>query len=241
LACEGAKPVVAIYSSFLQRAYDQLIHDVALQNLDVLFAIDRAGLVGPDGATHSGSFDLSFLRCIPNMVIMAPSDERECRIMLSTGFHYPGPAAVRYPRGSGTGIAAGNDLETLPLGKARVMRRGNTLVLLAFGSVLPAAAQIAEILNATLVDMRFVKPLDEGLLRELAGSHARFVTIEDNAVMGGAGSAVSEFFRHEAIAVDLLQLGLPDRYQEHASREELLAEAGIDSNAIQAAIAARWA
>jgi len=241
LACEGAQPVVAIYSSFLQRAYDQLIHDVALQNLDVLFAIDRAGLVGPDGATHSGSFDLSFLRCIPNMVIMAPSDERECRMMLSTGFHYPGPAAVRYPRGSGTGIAAGNDLETLPLGKARVMRRGNTLVLLAFGSVLPAAAQIAEILNATLVDMRFVKPLDEGLLRELAGSHARFVTIEDNAVMGGAGSAVSEFFRHEAIAVDLLQLGLPDRYQEHASREELLAEAGIDSNAIQAAIAARWA
>jgi len=241
LACEGAKPVVAIYSSFLQRAYDQLIHDVALQNLDVLFAIDRAGLVGPDGATHSGSFDLSFLRCIPNMVIMAPSDERECRMMLSTGFHYPGPAAVRYPRGSGTGIAAGNDLETLPLGKARVMRRGNTLVLLAFGSVLPAAAEIAEILNATLVDMRFVKPLDEGLLRELAGSHARFVTIEDNAVMGGAGSAVSEFFRHEAIAVDLLQLGLPDRYQEHASREELLAEAGIDSNAIQAAIAARWA
>ena len=241
LACEGAKPVVAIYSSFLQRAYDQLIHDVALQNLDVLFAIDRAGLVGPDGATHSGSFDISFLRCIPNMVIMAPSDERECRMMLSTGFHYPGPAAVRYPRGSGTGIAAGNDLETLPLGKARVMRRGNTLVLLAFGSVLPAAAEIAEILNATLVDMRFVKPLDEGLLRELAGSHARFVTIEDNAVMGGAGSAVSEFFRHEAIAVDLLQLGLPDRYQEHASREELLAEAGIDSNAIQAAIAARWA
>ena len=241
LACEGAKPVVAIYSSFLQRAYDQLIHDVALQNLDVLFAIDRAGLVGPDGATHSGSFDISFLRCIPNMVIMAPSDERECRMMLSTGFHYPGPAAVRYPRGSGTGIAAGNDLETLPLGKARVMRRGNTLVLLAFGSVLPAAAKIAEILNATLVDMRFVKPLDEGLLRELAGSHARFVTIEDNAVMGGAGSAVSEFFRHEAIVVDLLQLGLPDRYQEHASREELLAEAGIDSNAIQAAIAARWA
>lgn len=241
LACEGAKPVVAIYSSFLQRAYDQLIHDVALQNLDVLFAIDRAGLVGPDGATHSGSFDLSFLRCIPNMVIMAPSDERECRMMLSTGFHYPGPAAVRYPRGSGTGIAAGNDLETLPLGKARVMRRSNTLVLLAFGSVLPAAAKIAEILNATLVDMRFVKPLDEGLLRELAGSHVRFVTIEDNAVMGGAGSAVSEFFRHEAIAVDLLQLGLPDRYQEHASREELLAEAGIDSNAIQAAIAARWA
>ena len=240
LACEGAKPVVAIYSSFLQRAYDQLIHDVALQNLDVLFAIDRAGLVGPDGATHSGSFDLSFLRCIPNMVIMTPSDERECRLMLSTGFHYPGPAAVRYPRGSGTGIAAGNDLDTLPLGKARVVRRGNTLALLAFGSVLPAAAKIAESLDATLVDMRFVKPLDEALLRELAGSHARFVTVEDNAVMGGAGSAVSEFLRAEGVAADLLQLGLPDHYQEHASREELLAEAGIDSNGILAAITARW-
>jgi len=240
LACEGAKPVVAIYSSFLQRAYDQLIHDVALQNLDVLFAIDRAGLVGPDGATHSGSFDLSFLRCIPNMVIMTPSDERECRLMLSTGFHYPGPAAVRYPRGSGTGIAAGNDLDTLPLGKAHVVRRGNTLALLAFGSVLPAAAKIAENLDASLVDMRFVKPLDEALLRELAGSHARLVTVEDNAVMGGAGSAVSEFFRAEGIAADLLQLGLPDHYQEHASREELLAEAGIDGKGILAAITARW-
>jgi 1-deoxy-D-xylulose-5-phosphate synthase len=240
LACEGAKPVVAIYSSFLQRAYDQLIHDVALQNLDVLFAIDRAGLVGPDGATHAGSFDLSFLRCIPNMVIMAPSDERECRMMLSSGFHYPGPAAVRYPRGSGTGIAAGNDLETLPIGKAHVVRRGNALAMLAFGSVLPAAAKSAETLDATLVDMRFVKPLDEVLLRELAASHSRFVTVEDNAVMGGAGSAVSEFFRQEGIGADLLQLGLPDRYQEHASREQLLAEAGIDSNGILTAITARW-
>ncbi|MEY3515900.1 MAG: 1-deoxy-D-xylulose-5-phosphate synthase [Pseudomonadota bacterium] len=240
LACEGAKPVVAIYSSFLQRAYDQLIHDVALQNLDVLFAIDRAGLVGPDGATHSGSFDLSFLRCIPNMVIMTPSDERECRLMLSTGFHYPGPAAVRYPRGSGTGIAAGSDLQTLPIGKARVVRHGKQLAILAFGSVLPAAAKIAESLDASLVDMRFVKPLDEAMLRELAGSHARFVTVEDNAIMGGAGSAVSEFFRVEGVAADLLQLGLPDHYQEHASREELLAEAGIDSKGILAAITARW-
>jgi len=240
LACEGAKPVVAIYSSFLQRAYDQLIHDVALQNLDVLFAIDRAGLVGPDGATHSGSFDISFLRCIPNMVIMTPSDERECRLMLSTGFHYFGPAAVRYPRGSGTGIAAGSDLQTLPIGKARIVRHGKQLAILAFGSVLPAAAKIAESLDASLVDMRFVKPLDEALLRELAGSHARLVTVEDNAVMGGAGSAVSEFFRAEGIAADLLQLGLPDHYQEHASREELLAEAGIDSNGILAAITARW-
>ena len=240
LACEGAKPVVAIYSSFLQRAYDQLIHDVALQNLDVLFAIDRAGLVGPDGATHSGSFDLSFLRCIPNMIIMAPSDERECRLMLSTGFHYPGPAAVRYPRGSGTGVAAGNDLDTLPVGKARIVRHGKQLVILSFGSVLSAALAAAETLDATLIDMRFVKPLDESLLRELAPAYTRWVTVEDNAVMGGAGSAVSEFFRQEGIAADLLQLGLPDRYQEHASREELLAEAGIDGNGIQAAIAARW-
>jgi 1-deoxy-D-xylulose-5-phosphate synthase len=240
LACEGAKPVVAIYSSFLQRAYDQLIHDVALQNLDVLVAIDRAGLVGPDGATHSGSFDLSFLRCIPNIIIMAPSDERECRLMLSTGFHYPGPAAVRYPRGSGTGVAAGNDLETLPVGKARIVRHGKQLVILSFGSVLSAALAAAETLDATLIDMRFVKPLDESLLRELAPAYTRWVTVEDNAVMGGAGSAVSEFFRQEGIAADLLQLGLPDRYQEHASREELLAEAGIDGNGIQAAIAARW-
>lgn len=240
LACEGAKPVVAIYSSFLQRAYDQLIHDVALQNLDVLFAIDRAGLVGPDGATHSGSFDLSFLRCIPNMLIMAPSDERECRLMLSTGFHYPGPAAVRYPRGSGTGVAAGNDLQTLPVGKAHAVRHGKQLAILSFGSVLPAALAAAETLDATLIDMRFVKPLDESLLRELAHDHSRWVTVEDNAVMGGAGSAVSEFFRQEGIAADLLQLGLPDRYQEHASREELLMEAGIDGNGIQAAIAARW-
>jgi 1-deoxy-D-xylulose-5-phosphate synthase len=240
LACEGAKPVVAIYSSFLQRAYDQLIHDVALQNLDVLFAIDRAGLVGPDGATHAGSFDLSFLRCIPNMVIMAPSDERECRLMLSTGFHYPGPAAVRYPRGSGTGVSAGTDLETLPIGKARIVRHGNHLAILSFGSVLPAARAAADALDATLVDMRFVKPLDESLLRGLAHSHARWVAVEDNAVMGGAGSAVSEFFRREGMNADLLQLGLPDRYQEHAGREELLAEAGIDATGIQTAVSGRW-
>lgn len=240
LACEGAKPVVAIYSSFLQRAYDQLIHDVALQNLDVLFAIDRAGLVGPDGATHSGSFDLSYLRCIPNMVIMAPSDERECRLMLSTGYHFPGPAAVRYPRGSGSGVTAGTDLATLPIGKARLVREGHTLAILNFGSTLAAAAAVAESLHATLVDMRFIKPLDEVMLRELAVTHARFVSVEDNAIMAGAGSAVSEFFRRETINTDLLQLGLPDFYQEHASREQLLAEAGIDSAGIQAAIKARW-
>ncbi|HWR95595.1 MAG TPA: 1-deoxy-D-xylulose-5-phosphate synthase [Arenimonas sp.] len=240
LACEGAKPVVAIYSSFLQRAYDQLIHDVALQNLDVLFAIDRAGLVGPDGATHSGSFDLSFLRCVPNMLIMAPSDEHECRLMLNTGYHHKGPAAVRYPRGSGTGVPAGADLQGIEIGKARRVREGRTLAILCFGSTLASAQPLAAALDATLVDMRFVKPLDETLLGELAQSHTRFVTVEDNAVMGGAGSAVSEYFRREVVTIDLLQLGLPDVYQEHASREELLAEAGIDTDGISAAILARW-
>lgn len=240
LACEGAKPVVAIYSSFLQRAYDQLIHDVALQNLDVLFAIDRAGLVGPDGATHAGSFDLTFLRCIPNMVIMAPSDERECRLMLTTGYRYEGPAAVRYPRGSGSGIAAGNGLDQLTIGKAKLLREGSGIAMLCFGSPLLSALPVAESINATVVDMRFVKPLDETLLRALAQSHDRFVTVEDNAVMGGAGSAVAEFFQRERIAVDMLQLGLPDAYQEHASREELLAEAGLDASGIREAIARRW-
>jgi 1-deoxy-D-xylulose-5-phosphate synthase len=240
LACDGVKPVVAIYSSFLQRAYDQLIHDVALQNLDVLFAIDRAGLVGPDGATHSGSFDLSFLRCIPNMIIMAPSDERECRLMLSTGYQHQGPAAVRYPRGSGTGVAAGDDLETISIGKAKTVRSGEKLAILSFGSTLSAAEPVAQSLNATLIDMRFIKPLDEELIKQLAQNHERFVTVEDNAIMGGAGSAVSEFLNQQHIQMDLLQLGLPDIYQEHASREELLAEAGIDSNGIQSAIAKRW-
>jgi 1-deoxy-D-xylulose-5-phosphate synthase len=241
LACDGAKPVVAIYSSFLQRAYDQLIHDVALQNLDVLFAIDRAGLVGPDGATHAGSFDLSFLRCIPNMIIMAPSDERECRLMLSTGYQHKGPAAVRYPRGSGTGITAGDDLATIEIGKARVAREGRQLAILSFGSTLAAAQSVAEQLDASVIDMRFIKPLDEALIRQLAATHTRFVTVEDNAIMGGAGSAVCEFLNQQNIRMDILQLGLPDIYQEHASREELLAEAGIDSAGIQKAIARRWA
>lgn len=240
LACEGAKPVVAIYSSFLQRAYDQLIHDVALQNLDVLFAIDRAGLVGPDGATHAGSFDLSYLRCIPNMLIMAPSNERECRLMLSTGYQHNGPAAVRYPRGNGTGIAAGEDLAVIEIGKARVVRAGKQLAILSFGSTLAAATSVAEQLDASLIDMRFIKPLDEALIKLLAQNHDRFVTVEDNAIMGGAGSAVSEFLNQQHIRMDLLQLGLPDIYQEHASREELLAEAGIDSDGIKSAILARW-
>ncbi|MGH8110196.1 MAG: 1-deoxy-D-xylulose-5-phosphate synthase [Arenimonas sp.] len=240
MACEGGKPVVAIYSSFLQRAYDQLIHDVALQNLDVLFAIDRAGVVGPDGATHAGSFDLSFLRCIPNMVIMAPSDENECRMMLSTGYQYQGPAAVRYPRGSGTGAAIQNNLDTLPIGKAELRQRGNKIALLAFGAVLPVAEQVAAELGLTVVNMRFVKPLDRAMMLELAKSHEAFVTLEDNVVMGGAGSAIAELLSSENIVLPIMHLGLPDAYQEHASREQLLAEAGLDAASIRAAILKRW-
>ncbi|HWS40399.1 MAG TPA: transketolase C-terminal domain-containing protein, partial [Arenimonas sp.] len=194
----------------------------------------------PDGATHSGSFDLSFLRCIPNMLIMAPSDERECRLMLSTGYQHKGPAAVRYPRGTGTGITAGEDLETIDIGKAKIVRTGEKLAILSFGSTLSATASVAIALNASLIDMRFIKPLDEALIIQLAQNHERFVTVEDNAVMGGAGSAVSEFLNQQNIRMDLLQLGLPDIYQEHASREELLVEAGIDSVGIQKAITDRW-
>lgn len=240
MACEGMKPVVAIYSTFLQRGYDQLLHDVALQDLDVLFAIDRGGVVGPDGATHAGSFDLSYLRCVPNMVVMAPADEAECRAMLSTGFHHEGPAAVRYPRGSGPGVAVPQHLDTLPIGKGELRRRGQRVALLAFGAVLPAALQAGEELDATVVNMRFVKPLDGELLRELARTHEGFVTLEDNVVMGGAGSAVLEFLAAEGIAMPVLQLGLPDRFQEHASREHLLAEAGLDVAGIKAAVLKRW-
>jgi len=240
MACEGAKPVVAIYSTFLQRAYDQLIHDVALQDLDVTFAIDRAGLVGPDGATHAGSFDLSYLRCIPNMVVMAPADEDECRKMLTTGFLHPGPAAVRYPRGGGTGIAISPELATLPIGKAEIRRRGHGVALLAFGAMVAPCAKVADALDATLVNMRFVKPLDEALLLELAASHAAFVTIEDNAIAGGAGSAVAEALNARGIDVPLLQLGLSDRFLEHASREELLASDGLDSTGIESAVRRRF-
>lgn len=240
LACEGAKPVVAIYSTFLQRAYDQLIHDVALQNLDVLFAIDRAGLVGPDGATHAGSFDLSYLRCIPNMLIMAPADENECRRMLSTGFKHEGPAAVRYPRGSGTGVALEAGLETLPIGRAEVRRQGQTLAILSFGTLLPAAESAAQALDLGLVNMRFVKPLDSTLLRELAGRYDGFITLEDNAIQGGAGSAVAEFLAAEGIQIPILHLGLPDAFLEHASREQLLDECGLDAEGIQRAILKRW-
>ena len=240
MACEGAKPVVAIYSTFLQRGYDQLIHDVALQDLDVLFAIDRGGVVGPDGATHSGSFDLSFLRCIPNMMVMAPADENECRQMLSTGFRHAGPAAVRYPRGSGPGTAVQPSLDTLPIGKADVRVRGSGLALLSFGALLPAVEAVGRELGLTVVNMRFVKPLDRALLLELAASHQGFATIEDNAVMGGAGSGVAELLSAEGIALPVLHLGLPDRYQEHASREHLLAEAGLDAAGIRSALLRRW-
>ncbi|ODS61734.1 MULTISPECIES: 1-deoxy-D-xylulose-5-phosphate synthase [unclassified Arenimonas] len=240
MACEGAKPVVAIYSSFLQRGYDQLIHDVALQKLDVLFAIDRGGVVGPDGATHAGSFDLSFLRCVPDMVVMAPADEDECRKMLSTGYRHAGPAAVRYPRGTGPGVAVQPTLDTLPIGKAELRRRGAGVALLAFGAVVPAAEKVAAELGLTLVNMRFVKPLDRALVLELATTHEGLVTIEDNVVMGGAGSGVAELLAAEGKAVPMLHLGLPDDWQEHASREQLLAEAGIDAAGIRAAVLARW-
>ena len=240
MACEGAKPVVAIYSTFLQRAYDQLIHDVALQDLDVLFAIDRAGIVGPDGATHAGSFDLSYLRCIPNMLVMAPSDEDQCRRMLTTGFLHDGPAAVRYPRGSGTGAAVSTALEALPIGKAELRRRGRGIALLAFGAVFAPAAKVADTLDASVVDMRFVKPLDEALLLELAKSHAAFVTLEDNAIMGGAGSAVAECLAANGITLPVLHLGLSDRFLEHASREELLAADGLDAAGIEASIRRRF-
>jgi 1-deoxy-D-xylulose-5-phosphate synthase len=240
MACEGAKPVLAIYSTFLQRGYDQLIHDVALQDLDVLFAIDRAGVVGPDGATHAGSFDLSYLRCIPNMVVMAPSDENECRQMLSTGFRHVGPAAVRYPRGAGPGVAVQTNLDTLPIGKADLRRRGGKLALLSFGTLLPAAQQVADEFGLTLVNMRFVKPLDRALILELADSHEGFVTVEDNVIMGGAGSAVAELLAGERLSLPVLHLGLPDSFQEHASREQLLSEAGLDAPAIRQAVLARW-
>ena len=240
MATQGAKPVVAIYSTFLQRGYDQLVHDVATQKLDVLFAIDRGGVVGPDGATHAGNLDLSFLRCVPNMVVMAPADENECRQMLSTGLHYAGPAAVRYPRGSGPGVAVEANLDTVPIGKAQLRRSGARIALLAFGATVPAAEQVGAELGLTVVNMRFVKPLDRELLLELARTHEGLVTIEDNVVAGGAGSGVGELLNAEGVLMPLLQLGLPDAFQHHASREDLLAEAGIDAAGIRKAVLGRW-
>ncbi|GAA5005967.1 1-deoxy-D-xylulose-5-phosphate synthase [Pseudoluteimonas lycopersici] len=240
MACEGAKPVVAIYSTFLQRGYDQLVHDVAIQKLDVLFAIDRGGVVGPDGATHAGNLDLSYLRCVPNMVVMAPADENECRQMLSTGFEYTGPAAVRYPRGSGPGVAVQPTLDTLAIGKAELRRRGSRIALLAFGAIVPAAEKVGEELGLTVVNMRFVKPLDRALVLELAKSHEGFVTLEDNVVAGGAGSGVAELLASENIQLSILHLGLPDAFQHHASREQLLAEAGLDAAGIRDTVLKRW-
>ncbi|MEQ9887051.1 1-deoxy-D-xylulose-5-phosphate synthase [Pectobacterium zantedeschiae] len=233
LAVGGYHPVVAIYSTFLQRAYDQVIHDVAIQNLPVLFAIDRGGIVGADGQTHQGAFDLSFLRCIPNMIIMTPSDENECRQMLHTGYHYQkGPTAVRYPRGNGTGTDL-TPLSELPIGKGVVRRQGETIAILNFGTLLPEAQTAAEKLNATLVDMRFVKPLDEVLLEELAQSHSTFVTLEENAVMGGAGSGVNEFLMAKRLAVSVLNIGLPDVFIPQGSQEEIRVDLGLDAAGIE--------
>lgn len=232
LAIAGHKPVVAIYSTFLQRAYDQLIHDVAIENLPVLFAVDRAGVVGPDGKTHAGGYDLSYLRCIPNMVIMAPCDENETHQMLHTGIKLNGPCAVRYPRGMGPGAAVSKNDPLLELGRAQIRRNGKDIAMLAFGSTLAAAMEAGETLNATVVNMRFVKPIDEEMIKQLAASHALLVTIEDNVVMGGAGSAVNEVLYRQQILIQTLNLGLPDYYQEHGTREELLSEAGLDCAAI---------
>ncbi len=240
MACEGAKPVVAIYSTFLQRGYDQLVHDVAIQQLDVLFAIDRGGVVGPDGATHAGNLDLSYLRCVPNMLVMAPADENECRQLLSTGFAHRGPAAVRYPRGSGPGVVVQATLDTLPVGKAQVRRHGSRIALLAFGAIVPAAETVGIEFGLTVVNMRFVKPLDRALILELARTHEGLVTLEDNVVMGGAGSAVAELLAEADLQPPILHLGLPDAFQHHASREDLLAEAGLDASGIRASLLARW-
>jgi len=240
LACEGVKPVVAIYSTFLQRGYDQLIHDVALQNLDVTFALDRAGIVGADGATHAGNYDIAYLRCIPNMVVATPSDENEARLLLSTCYQHTGPAAVRYPRGAGRGATVTDSLETVALGRGVVRREGRRLAILGFGTLTAAAMPVAEALDATLVDMRFVKPLDETLLLELATSHQAFVTLEEAAIMGGAGSAVLECFSREAIRLPVLQLGIPDRFVDHGDQAQLLAGLGLDSQGIHQAIVDRF-
>src|SRR6188768_2921842 len=241
LACEGLRPVVAIYSTFLQRAYDQLIHDVALQNLPVLFALDRAGLVGGDGATHQGSYDYSFLRCIPNLTVMAPGDENECRQMLYTATTIDGPVAVRYPRGQGPGVAPVVEMTALPIGKAQVRRTGSSgLLILAFGAMLKAAELIGERLDATVVNMRFIKPLDEELVIRLAGTHTGLVTIEENAIAGGAGSAVLELLASCAETLPTLALGIPDRFVEHGSREECLAQAELDAASVEAAVRRWW-
>jgi 1-deoxy-D-xylulose-5-phosphate synthase len=239
LACEGIKPVVAIYSTFLQRAYDQLIHDIALQDLDVTLAIDRAGLVGADGATHAGVFDVSFLRCVPNMVVMAPADENECRRMLTTAYQYPGPAAVRYPRGTGTGAAISQELDTLPIGKAEILRSGKHVAILAFGSRVAAALEVAGQIDATVVNMRFIKPLDTEMIVEIASGHELIVTVEENVLQGGAGAAIDKALLAHGITMQTLNLGIPDRFIGQGTQEQQLAECGLDVAGIRTAIEAR--
>lgn len=240
MACDGLKPVVAIYSTFLQRAYDQLIHDVALQNLDVLFAIDRAGLVGEDGPSHAGAFDLSYLRCLPNMLVMAPSDENETRQLLYTGYMHKGPAAVRYPRGNGPGTKIQQQMTALAIGKGLIRRKGHDIAILNFGTLLAAATSAADSINATVADMRFVKPLDEALVLELANSHSLLVTVEENAVMGGAGAAVSEYLSSIGIVMPVLHLGLPDSYIDHDQHPAMLAQCGLDPKGLLKSIEDRW-
>ena len=240
MACEGFKPVVAIYSTFLQRAYDQLIHDVALQNLDVTFALDRAGLVGADGATHAGNYDIAYLRCIPNMVVMAPTDENECRQMLTTAYLYPGPAAVRYPRGAGTGAATTEGLEALEIGKGSIVRNGRKVAILAFGSMVHPALLAAENLDLTVANMRFIKPLDKELVIRLAQSHDALVCVEEGCVMGGAGSAVMEALAEAGIAKPVQLLGLPDQFIDHGDPAILLANCGLDAKGIAASVQQRF-
>ena len=239
LACEGLKPVVAIYSTFLQRAYDQLIHDIALQNLDVTFAIDRGGLVGADGGTHNGAFDLSYLTCIPNMIVMAASDEAECRQMLTTAYHYAGPAAVRYPRGSGTGRAPETGLSEIEIGKGQVCRSGTDIALLAFGSMVPPALAAGETLGATVANMRFVKPLDIALIKQLAASHKLLVTVEENSIIGGAGSEVARVLDDIGANCELLRIGLPDEFVDHGDAALLLKSIALDAEGIVSQIRAR--
>jgi 1-deoxy-D-xylulose-5-phosphate synthase len=240
LACEGLKPVVAIYSTFLQRGYDQLIHDVALQNLPVVFALDRAGLVGADGATHAGAYDMAYLRCIPNMGVACPADENECRQLLSTAFEQNHPVAVRYPRGAGVGVATQPGLQALPYAKGEVRRQGRGIAILAFGTLLYPALEVAEKLNATVVNMRWVKPLDAELVLKIAAAHEALVTIEEGAVMGGAGSAVSEALQAAGVLKPMLQLGLPDTFIEHGDPAKLLALQGLDAAGIQSSIERRF-
>ncbi|WP_397476336.1 1-deoxy-D-xylulose-5-phosphate synthase [Pusillimonas sp.] len=241
LACDGMKPVVAIYSTFLQRGYDQLIHDVALQNLDVTFALDRAGLVGADGATHAGNYDLAFLRCIPNMVVAAPSDENEARLLLTTCYRHEGPAAVRYPRGAGCGAAVEAGFDTVPLGKGRIVRQGSRIAIVGFGTLVSAALEAAQSLDATVADMRFIKPLDTELLDHLLESHDVIVTLEEAAVMGGAGSAVLEYLSQADAQKRVLQLGLPDRFIDHGEQGALRRSVGLDAQGIEQAIRERFA